>query len=195
MTQPHTPSPAPSEQERILDHAYDGIQEFDNPLPRWWVWIFWATIVFSILYMIDIGGWMRGPGRVADYDRAMADASKRYAVTSGPVDAVALSALTRDRQALALGKTVYATNCAVCHRADGGGNIGPNLTDDYWLHGGGVEAIHKTIAEGVLDKGMPNWGKILSAEQVNAVTAYVASLHDSHPPNPKAPQGTKVEER
>ena len=88
---------------------------------------------------------------------------------------------------------MFLTNCAVCHRADAGGNIGPNLTDDYWLHGGTITEINKTINTGVLDKGMPNWGKMLPPQQVNAVTVYVASLHDSHPPNRKAPQGEKVE--
>jgi cytochrome c oxidase cbb3-type subunit 3 len=186
-------TPSNSDQDRILDHAYDGIQEFDNPMPRWWVWIFWATIVFSVLYTIDVGGFMKGPGRVADYNRSLAEAEKRFPKSTGPADAAMLAALVKDPQAIALGKTVFTTNCAVCHRADGGGNIGPNLADEFWLHGGSIAAINKTIAEGVLAKGMPNWGKMLSAEQVNAVTAYVASLAHSNPPNAKAPQGDKVE--
>jgi cytochrome c oxidase cbb3-type subunit III len=183
----------PSEQDRLLDHAYDGIQEFDNPMPRWWVWIFWATIVFAILYAIDIGGWMRGPGRIADYERSMSEAAKRLPTAGAPADANAIAALVRDPKAVALGKTVFTTNCVVCHRADAGGNIGPNLTDDYWLHGGTVAEINKTINTGVLDKGMPNWGKMLSPQQVIAVTTYVVSLHGSNPANPKAPQGEKVE--
>lgn len=182
-----------AEQDRLLDHAYDGIQEFDNPMPRWWVWIFWATIVFSLLYWIDIGGYMRGPGRIADYNTSIAEAEKRFPKATGPADAAMLAALVKDQNALATGKTVFATNCAVCHRADGGGNIGPNLTDEYWLHGGTLPEIHKTIVEGVLTKGMPNWGKMLPPDQVNAVTAYVASLYDSHPANPKAPQGDHIE--
>lgn len=186
-------TPSNSEQDRLLDHSYDGIEEFDNPMPRWWVWIFWATIVFSLLYMVDIGGFMKGPGRVAEYNRSIAEAEKRFPKSTGPADAAVLAALAKDQKAIALGKTVFSTNCAVCHRADGGGNIGPNLTDEFWLHGGSLAEINKTISEGVLAKGMPNWGKMLSAEQVNAVTAYVASLAQSNPPNPKAPQGDKVE--
>ncbi len=186
-------TPSNSEQDRLLDHAYDGIQEFDNPMPRWWVWIFWATIVFSVLYIIDVGGFMKGPGRIADYDRSVAEAERRFPKPSGAADAGMLAALAKDPKALSLGKTVFSTNCAVCHRADAGGNIGPNLTDEYWLHGGSIVEIHKTITEGVLAKGMPNWGKMLSPDQVNAVTAYVASLAHSNPPNPKAPQGDKVE--
>ena len=180
--------------ERLLEHNYDGIQEYDNPLPRWWVWIFWATIAFAVLYAVDIGGWMRGPGRIPDYNRSLADASKRWPQPTSS-DPAALAALSRDANAVALGKKVFTTNCAVCHRADAGGNIGPNLTDEYWLHGGRIEEIAKTISEGVLDKGMPNWGKMLPPAQVSAVAVYVASLHDSHPASPKAPQGTKVEEK
>jgi cytochrome c oxidase cbb3-type subunit 3 len=182
----------PSEQERLLEHNYDGIQEFDNPLPRWWVWIFWATIVFAVLYAIDPGGYMRGPGRIPDYERSMADAAKKFPA-GGFASAEALAALAADPKAMQLGKTVFATNCAVCHRADAGGNIGPNLTDDDWIHGGAITEINKTINVGVLDKGMPNWGKMLPVAQVNAVTVYVASLHGSNPANPKAPQGDKVE--
>jgi cytochrome c oxidase cbb3-type subunit 3 len=182
------------DQERLLDHNYDGIQEYDNPMPRWWVWIFWATIIFSLLYWIDAGGFMRGPGRIADYERTMADAAKKFPSSAG-ADAATLAALAKDPSALALGKTVFTTNCAVCHRADAGGNIGPNLTDEYWLHGGTITEINHTINVGVLDKGMPNWGKMLSQQQVNAVTVYVASLRGSNPPNPKAPQGVKVEEK
>ena len=186
-------APTNSEHDRLLDHSYDGIEEFDNPMPRWWVWIFWATIVFSVLYIVDIGGFMQGPGRIADYNRSIAEAEKRFPKSTGPADAAVLGALAKNQKAIALGKTVFSTNCAVCHRADGGGNIGPNLTDEFWLHGGSIGEINKTIAEGVLAKGMPNWGKMLSPEQVNAVTAYVASLAFSNPPNPKAPQGDKVE--
>jgi cytochrome c oxidase cbb3-type subunit III len=180
------------DQERLLAHDYDGIQEYDNPMPRWWVWIFWATIVFSLLYWIDVGGFMRGPGRIADYDRTMAEAAKQFP-SSGGADAATLAALAKNPSALTLGKQVFTTNCAVCHRPDAGGNIGPNLTDEYWLHGGSITEINHTITVGVLDKGMPNWGKMLSPQQVNAVTVYVASLQGSNPANPKAPQGVKVE--
>jgi cytochrome c oxidase cbb3-type subunit 3 len=179
--------------ERLLEHDYDGIREYDNPLPRWWVWIFWVSIIFAVLYSIDVGGFMRGPGRVADYDRSIADAARRWPQPTN-ADPAALAALVADAKTIATGKTVFATNCAVCHRADAGGNIGPNLTDEYWLHGGNLSEIAKTISEGVLDKGMPNWGKMLPPAQVTAVTVYVASLNGSHPQNPKAPQGTKVEE-
>ncbi len=177
--------------DRLLDHAYDGIQEYDNPLPRWWVWIFYATIVFAVLYYFDFTTRIRGPGRVKEYEQQMAEAAKRWPAPAGPIDESALLALTKDQQALALGKATFTTNCVACHRADAGGLIGPNLTDEYWIHGGSLASIYKTVDGGVLEKGMPNWGKLLKPEQVRSVVAYVASLKGSNPPNPKAPQGVK----
>lgn len=181
------------EQDRILEHDYDGIKEYDNPMPRWWIWVFWATIIFSVAYAFDFTGVLRGPGRTKEYEAEVAEAAKRWPQPSGGADAAALATLAGDKQALEAGKSVFAANCAACHRADGGGLIGPNLTDDYWLHGGTLVEIHKTIADGVLAKGMPAWGKILKPDQVNAVTVYVSSLHDTHPSNPKAHEGVKVE--
>ena len=177
--------------DRLLDHAYDGIQEYDNPLPRWWVWIFYATIVFAVVYYFDFTTRIRGPGRIKEYEQQMAEAAKRWPAPTGGVDESALLALAKDQQALALGKTTFATNCVACHRADGCGLIGPNLTDDFWIHGGTLASIYKTVDGGVLEKGMPNWGKLLKPEQVKSVVVYVASLKGSNPPNPKAPQGVK----
>ena len=177
--------------DRLLDHAYDGIQEYDNPLPRWWVCIFYATIIFAAAYYFDFTGRIRGPGRIKEYEQQMADAAKRWPVPTGGVDESVLATLAKDPQALALGKTTFATNCVACHRADAGGLIGPNLTDEYWIHGGTLAAIYKTVDGGVLEKGMPNWGKLLKPEQVKAVVVYVASLKGTNPPNPKAPQGDK----
>jgi cytochrome c oxidase cbb3-type subunit 3 len=181
------------EQDKILEHEYDGIQEYDNPMPRWWIWVFWATIIFSVAYAFDFTGTLRGPGREKEYEAELAEAERRWPQQSGGADAEALAALMTDQGALESGKAVYAQNCAACHRADGGGLIGPNLTDDHWLHGGTLVEIHKTIAEGVLAKGMPAWEKILKPEQLDAVTVYVASLHGTNPPSPKAPEGEKVE--
>jgi len=133
-------SPIP-EQDRLLDHSYDGIQEFDNPLPRWWVWIFWACIAFAAFYGLVPGNPLRGPGRMAEYRAAMAEAARLHPAAA-EVSEASLLAITKDAAALAAGKQVFVTTCAPCHRPDGGGLIGPNLTDDYWLHGGtiGVES-------------------------------------------------------
>ena len=183
---------ADQDQDRLLDHNYDGIQEYDNPMPRWWVIIFWATIVFSILYWLNVPGIGRGPGRIAAYEADMARARAAHAAQpSGGPTAEQLAALVNDASIVADGKQVFAQNCAACHRADGGGLIGPNLADDAWIHGGTLLDVHKTIADGVLAKGMPAWGKVLRPEQVNAVTAYVATLRGTNPANPKPPEGTR----
>lgn len=183
---------ADQNQDRLLDHSYDGIQEYDNPMPRWWVITFWATIIFSILYVLNVPGIGPGAGRIADYDADMARARAELAALQpqGGPDAAQLAALAQDAAATARGQEVFATNCAACHRADGGGLIGPNLTDDAWIHGGELTQIHFTIREGVLAKGMPAWGKVLRPEQLEAVTAYVATLRGTNPPNAKAPEGT-----
>lgn len=178
--------------DHLLEHAYDGIQEFDNPMPRWWVWIFWATIIFSLVYILDPTRTLRGPGRIKEYQQQLADAEKRWP-KAAPIDAAVLAAAVKDPSVVAAGKAVFTTNCTPCHGPDGGGVIGPNLTDQYWLHGGTLADIYKTVNEGVLAKGMPNWGKMLKPEQVKSVVAYVASLQGTTPKNPKAPQGDKVE--
>jgi cytochrome c oxidase cbb3-type subunit 3 len=184
------------DQDHLLEHSYDGIQEFDNPMPRWWVYLFWATIIFSILYFFNVPGFGVGKGRIADYDRdiaaaASADAKRKAAQPAG-ASGEQLTAMTKDASVVALGKQVFGQNCAACHRADAGGQIGPNLADDYWLHGGTLEQIHKTVVDGVLEKGMPPWGKVLKPNQLDAVVAYIYTLGGTNPPNPKAPQGDLV---
>ena len=188
--------PDDNKPDHLLDHSYDGIQEFDNPMPRWWVYLFWATIIFSILYFFNVPGFGVGKGRIADYDRdiaaaASADAKRKAAQPAG-ASGEQLAAMTKDASVVALGKQVFGQNCAACHRADAGGQIGPNLADDYWLHGGTLEQIHKTVVDGVLEKGMPPWGKVLKPNQLDAVVAYVYTLRGTNPPNPKAPQGDLV---
>ena len=188
--------PNQTDQDQLLEHSYDGIQEFDNPMPRWWVYLFWATIVFSVLYWLNVPGFGIGKGQIADYDRDMAAAAaaaaKQRAAEPAGASPEQRLAMTKDESALALGRQAYTQNCAACHRADAGGQIGPNLTDDYWLHGGTLEQIHKTVADGVLEKGMPPWGKVLKPAQLDAVVAYVYTLRATTVPNPKAPQGELV---
>ncbi|MGZ8376601.1 MAG: cbb3-type cytochrome c oxidase N-terminal domain-containing protein [Gemmatirosa sp.] len=184
-------NPKYDHEEKLLDHSYDGIQEYDNPMPRWWVWTFWATIVFSVLYALNVGR-MAGGGAKADYAADMAAFRKAHPAGGPSLDATQLAALAKDPQALALGKATYATNCAACHAADGGGLIGPNLTDRFSLHGSTLPELHKTIAEGVPAKGMPGWAKLLKPDQLNAVVAYVSTLPGTTPARPKEPQGAEA---
>jgi cytochrome c oxidase cbb3-type subunit 3 len=182
-----------SNQDRLLDHSYDGIQEYDNPLPGWWLLLFYATIAFAVLYWLNLPGIGTGRGRVANYERDMAAFRDKYRAAA-PAPAMGdpeLAALVADPARLAEGKAAFDATCSPCHRADGGGVIGPNLTDDFWIHGSRPAQILGTIVNGVPDKGMPAWGQVLKPEQLPAVAAYVLSLRGTHPPNPKEPQGTK----
>lgn len=182
----------PADRDRLLEHSYDGIQEYDNPMPRWWVYLFWATIVFSIIYGINVGPIGSGAGRIAQYDHDM-EAFRALHPQQGPsVDAAQLAALAADPRALEAGRVVYDQACAACHRADGGGLIGPNLADDYWIHGGTLPDILRTVSEGVLAKGMPAWDRMLKPDQITAVVAYVASFHGTNPSDGKAPEGELV---
>lgn len=183
-------SDKPNDEDRLLDHSYDGIQEYDNPMPRWWVWGFWATIVFAVAYYFLPAPFGEGPGNVASYEADVAAFKAAQPEPVGPgVSDEQLLALIADQSQVAAGKVVYDANCQACHRPDGGGLIGPNLTDDAWIHGGTPSQIHTTIAQGVLAKGMPAWERLLKPEQVNAVTAYVISLKGTNPKDAKAPEG------
>ncbi len=177
-----------SDQDRLIEHSYDGIQEYDNPLPRWWIYLFVATIVYSVFYGLNIGVGP-GPGRIAQYEAEMTAFRAAHPPPEAGPSASELAALVNDPAAIKSGQQVFITNCASCHKPDGGGMIGPNLTDNAWIHGGTLEAIHQTIVNGVLAKGMPPWGKLLKPDQIDAVTAFVASLKGTNPPGAKAPEG------
>ena len=181
----------PTEQDRLLDHEYDGIQEYDNPLPRWWIATFWITIIFSVLYVLNLPVVGMGKGRVADYEAEVAKAAELAAANDplAGMTAATLEEKARDQGSLELGKVTYASMCSACHAADGGGGIGPNLTDGYWLHGGSPMEIFTTVNAGVLEKGMPAWGKTLKPDQLTAVAAYVLTLRGTTPAAPKPPQG------
>jgi cytochrome c oxidase cbb3-type subunit 3 len=180
-------------QDKILEHSYDGIQEYDNPMPRWWLLTFAATIIFSVIYYFNVGPVGIGKGRIAEYEADMQTfAAAHPAPSGGEMSEAQLVALTTDHEELEEGQETYVAYCSACHRADGGGLIGPNLTDAYWLHGGRITDLYATVTNGVLEKGMPPWGKTLKPKQLAAVVAYVATLKGSNPKDPKPPQGTVV---
>lgn len=182
-------------QDRLLDHEYDGIREYDNPMPRWWLATFWVTIIFSVLYLLNVPIFGMGKGWVAEYEADMAVAAA-LAAKNNPLANLTpemLVAASGDQAKRALGATTFSTMCASCHLADGGGSIGPNLTDAYWVHGNSPLEILKTIVEGVPAKGMPAWGKLLKPDQTVAVTGYVLSLKGTTPAKPKAPQGINID--
>ena len=178
----------PTERDKLLEHSYDGIQEYDNPMPAWWVTVFWATIIFAIAYYL-VPGLGLGKGRMDEYNTDMAAFRAAHPVNTGGADPATLLAVANKPDAVQAGKGVFTAKCAACHAADGGGSIGPNLTDDAWIHGATIDSIYATVNNGVLAKGMPNWGKLLKPDEMSNVVAYVWTLHGTTPATPKAPQG------
>lgn len=182
------------DRDRLLEHEYDGIKEYDNPLPSWWVWLFWATIVFSVGYFAfyQLGP---GPSIIHQYEQEVRAAGERETSQAGAGTAVtedSLKTIVKDKPAMAAAHQIFVTRCAPCHGPEGQGVIGPNLTDDYWIHGNKLTDILKVISDGVPDKGMPTWNAVLKPQELQTMAAYVWSLHDTHPANPKPPQGTKM---
>lgn len=178
-----------------LDHNYDGIQEYDNPLPTWWVWIFWATIVFSLVYFIYYHI-LAGPTIHDEYEKEMADWNARMAELVPPVATQAeLEAILGDPAQVQLGAAVFTAKCAACHAPDGGGmvGLGPNFADDYWKNGdGSLAAIQDVVLKGVAGTAMVSWEQQLKPEELRQVVAYVKSLHGTTPANPKEPEGQLV---
>ena len=180
------------EGELLLDHDYDGIKELDNNLPPWWVYLFYACIVFAAVYLVryEIMG---GDDQETELKNEMAQAQIEIAeykkTAPDTMDENTVTLLT-DAADLAAGKAVFAANCVACHRADGGGQIGPNLTDDKWILGGGIKNIFHTLVNGGRDgKGMISWKGTLKPKQMQEVASYVISLQGSNPKDPKAPEG------
>ncbi len=158
-----------------IPHSIDGIEEYDNPVPRWLMWLLYISIAFSVVYWILYPGWWKGItgwNQANMYEEEMEQAAVKYAsFRSAPAD---LAAVFGDEHEIAEGKEIFAQNCAACHGADGLGGIGPNLTDTVWIYGGKPEEIVKTITDGTAN-GMPSW-KSLGASKVADVAAYVNSL-------------------
>ena len=177
--------------DELLDHNYDGIHEFDNDLPPWWKYGFALTIVFAIGYLAYYHVFKTGQLQGAEYATEMRQAALVVAATTDdPNQLTTYAALTAPAE-LSSGKNVFTTNCAPCHGASAEGKVGPNLTDEFWLHGGEVNHIYKTIKFGVNDKGMVAWKGKLSGKQMLQVTSYILSLKGSKPANAKPPQGEK----
>jgi cytochrome c oxidase cbb3-type subunit 3 len=184
--------PIENEKQLLMDHDYDGIKELDNNLPPWWVYLFYACIVFSVIYLVryEIMG---APDQDAELKNEMALAKievAEYMKTAPDLMDEKTVTLLSDPADLTAGKAIFETNCAACHRADGGGQIGPNLTDDNWILGGGIKKIFHTITSGGRDgKGMIAWKGTLKPKEIQAVASYIISLKGSNPKDPKAPEG------
>lgn len=188
--------PIEEEKDLVMDHEFDGISELDNPVPIWFNGLFYATVAFAVVYLsvYHVFGW--GPNQDEEYVREMAAAEKaKQEYLAQAANLVDENTVTIDAsvQTLNAGKATFITSCAVCHGQLGEGGIGPNLTDQFWLHGGELADIFKVVKYGVLDKGMVPWEQSLTPAQIAEVSNYVLSLRGTTPPNPKEPQGMEVE--
>jgi cytochrome c oxidase cbb3-type subunit 3 len=173
----------------LMDHDADGIRELDNNLPRWWVWLFYLTIIFAVFYMCYYHVLGAGDLQAAAYvkEAKLGDQIKAAAMSQFEASLPALEP-SKDPSVLVNGKHTFLTLCAPCHRADGGGLVGPNLCDDYWIHGSNFVDNLRTIMNGVPGKGMLTWKGILKPAEIHAVGSYIYTLRGTHPPNPKPPE-------
>jgi cytochrome c oxidase cbb3-type subunit III len=184
-----------SDKAVLLDHDYDGIQELDHPLPKWWVMIFWLTSLFGLgyFYYYNLGSgptlkdeWHKEAVELYKVNKAYIEKltefnSEKYGKISGSPDMVNYGAI------------VYDQNCLQCHADKGAGDIGPNLTDNYWLFADGKpETVYPFVVTGNPINGMPQWGGVLNEDDLYAVTAYILSLKGTVHANPKAPQGEEI---
>ena len=188
--------PVEKEHDVMLDHNYDGIKELDNSLPPWWVAMFYITIIFGVGYYTYYHFTDMGLSSTEKYEREMEQAEERvqaYLETqSNLVDETNVT-MIKDELELDQGKTIFDMNCAACHGFQGEGGVGPNLTDQYWLHGGSIKDVFSTVKYGVPEKGMIAWKSQLSASEMHKVSSYLLTLVGTNPPNGKEPQGELYE--
>ena len=184
--------PIAAEGELLLDHDYDGIKELDNDLPPWWKYLFIGSVIWGFAYFIHYE-MLGGDNQEMELKKEIAEAQialEEYKKTAPDLmDAESVTLMT-DAGDLAKGKAIYEMNCAACHKIDGGGQIGPNLTDDHWILGGGIKNVFHTIAEGGRDgKGMVAWKAMLKPTEMQQVASYVLSLQGTNPADAKAAEG------
>jgi cytochrome c oxidase cbb3-type subunit 3 len=168
--------------------VYDGIEEEDNHLPNWWLAILWTTVAFAFGYWFLFHSTHAFHSTREVYEGQVAEAKKREALQN-PISNDSLAALAHNDAALSDGKKTFSTICIACHGPNGGGTVGPNLTDNFWLHGSKPEQLYANVMSGFPEKGMPPWGKQLGPERTRNVVAFVLSLKNTNVPGGKAPQG------
>jgi len=184
------------EKEMMLDHSYDGIVELDNHMPPWLVNVFYLSIAFAVVYFTYYQVLGLGQTQIEEYQEELqiaaiqAEEYKLLALSSLDENSVVFDSST---PAINSGKAIYDMNCVACHASDGGGGIGPNMTDEFWIHGGAIADIFKVVKYGVIEKGMIPWQDQLSPEEMQNVSSYILTLQGTTPANPKAPEGEKYE--
>ena len=191
----HDSVPVAMEAEIATDHEYDGIKELDNRLPPWWLYGFYISIAFAVIYMFRFY-FLDMPRQEDEFQTEMLKAKEDVKVYLASLDnLIDESSVTLATEAVDLGagKAIFEQNCAVCHAADGGGGVGPNLTDKYWLHGGDMPSIFSTIKYGVPSKGMISWEAQLSPKKMQQVASYIYLMEGTTPAKAKEPQGDLFE--
>ncbi|MBT8383575.1 MAG: c-type cytochrome, partial [Ignavibacteria bacterium] len=184
-------TPIEREKDILFDHSYDGIKELDSKIPPWFTWLFYITIFFSIYYMLHYHVLETGELMADEYNEEMRIAveEKEALMESGAFVNEETVTLLTEEVALLSGKEIYDENCVACHASDGGGIVGPNITDEYWIHGGGIKNVFKVIKYGIVEKGMIAWQTQLNPNQMQEVSSYVLSFQGTTPAAPKQPEG------
>src|SRR5436190_1255174 len=174
------------DEPKLLEHEADGIRELDNLLPRWWVWLFYLSTIFAVVYLLYYHVFHAGNLQAAEYtvEAKRGEELKSAAIATFESSIVTL-APSSDQVVIGEGRRIFTTYCAPCHRADGGGLVGPNLCDDYWIHGSNYVDNVRTIINGVPAKGMITWRGMLKPSQIQAVGSFIYTLRGTQPPNPK----------
>jgi cytochrome c oxidase cbb3-type subunit 3 len=194
LPEPNAGMPEQGRDVPIKGHSYDGIKEYDNPMPGWWIWIFVVSVIWAPVYVVGVHAF----GFINTYEKDLQAGQAelvalRHAASEGAgaeaFDNARIQEFVGDQTAVQAGAALFQTNCMACHGPQGQGLIGPNLTDDYWIHGNQNTDLFNVITNGVPDKGMTPWGAILPPEDRVEVIAFIRSIHGSNPPNPKEPQG------
>ena len=182
--------------ERLMAHDYDGIREYDNPMPGWWKWTYGLSVVFALGYWIWFHGGGPGKSEHAEYAEALASyqalRAERAAEESSSVSETSLAALAASPDGHERGGALFHTHCLPCHTDNGRGLVGPNLTDDFQIHGATRMDIFTTVKNGVPEKGMVAWGLVLKPDELTAVAAFVSTLRGTNVAGGKAPEGAPV---
>jgi cytochrome c oxidase cbb3-type subunit 3 len=179
-------------EDRILDHNYDGIQEYDNPLPRWWVYLFILTVIWGVVYFLFFHVAFLGQNQQQEYLAEFKQTGNQAELIAQKMKQMWANIAyieLKEPNDIESGKAIFQKNCISCHGANGEGGIGPNLTDKFWIHGGGIQNVMTIIINGVPEKGMITWKPLLKPEEVQKVASFVLTLQGTNPANGKVPQG------
>ena len=172
----------------MQNHEYDGIHELDNDLPPWWKWLFYISIAFGVVYLLHYHVFQTGESQENEYLASVERAELKYGTQEKIYETS-----EKDEALLANAAQLYVGNCAACHKANGAGGLGPNLTDKYWLHGGGINDVVKIIENGVPEKGMKSWKQDFSSNEIYHIASYILTLQGTNPADGKDPEGELVE--